>query len=233
MRRVSRALKGRFGITAPRVAVRSEAPWYARAVYLLILFSIGYAVAYLQLVGRYPWDTAEAQAQENPQVLQTRIVQLERQLQVERAAQANLAKEMASMQDEGMRLKEDVAFYKSILAEGETPGVLKIHSVKLNRGVRPGEYQYQILLVQSGRHDKAVQGRLQLALNAIQEGSPRILQVDAGEQQKGIKVNFKYYQRIEGTFNVPQQLTAQSLQVQYVAPTGTQPALTQTINLPS
>lgn len=234
MRRLRRAVKGRYGITAANLAVRTHVAWYWRVLQLLLIFAVGYAVAYWQFAARYdfPFDRAAAQKVLDVRALQEKVVQLESQLQVASAAQGNLAKEMAAMQDEGMRLKEDVAFYKSILAEGGTAGVPKIHSVKLSHGARPGEYQYHILLVQSGRHDKVVQGALQLVLNGTQGGMPLAQHVEPAGGQKGIKVNFKYYQRVEGVFSVPAQAEVASLQVQYVALGGKAPALSQSVSLP-
>lgn len=235
MRQWQRALKRRFGITAPQVAVHTALPWYWRVAWLLLVLAIGYVAAYWQFVARHVFamDRVAVQKLEDAQTLQVKVVRLESQLQVATAAQSNLAKEMAAMQDENMRVKEDVAFYKSILNEVGTTGVPKIHSVKLSKGVRAGEYQYQILLVQSGRHDKVVQGGLQLVLSGMQDGKPVMQHVEPVGQQKGIKVNFKYYQRIEGSFNVPPQTTPQTLQVQYVAMGAAQSTLTQTTSLPN
>lgn len=235
MRQWLRALKRRFGITASHVAVRTAMPWYWRVARLLLVLALGYGVAYWQFVGRsaFPMDRVAAQKLEDVQALQVKVVHLESQLQVATAAQSNLAKEMATMQDESMRTQEEVAFYKSILTDGGTTGVPKIHSVKLSKGAHAGEYQYQILLVQSGRHDKVVQGGLQLVLNGTQDGRPMAHHVEPAGQQKGIKVNFKYYQRIEGSFTVPPRTSAQTLQVQYVAMGGTQSTLTQAANLPN
>lgn len=234
MKRWLRALKRHFGITAAHVAVRTEVAWYWRALWLVAVFLAGFSIAYWQFVGRYaqPADLLASEQQADAQSLQARIVQLESQLRVANAAQGNLAKEMDAMQDEGMRLKEDLAFYKSILAEGGS-GVLKIHNVKLTKGARPGEVHYQILLVQSGRHDKVVQGALQLVLNGTQGDKPVSHSLTAFGQQPGLKVNFKYFQRLEGVFNLPPQINAQNLQVQFLALGGKSPALTQSVNLPN
>jgi len=232
MRHWLRALKSRFGITAPHVAVRTEIAWYWRAMGLIAIFLLGYAFAYWQFVGRLAPVAIPGGMQQDVHSLQARVVQLSSQLQVANAAQSNLAKEMAVMQDEGMRLKEDVAFYKSILAEGGTGGVPKIHSVKVSKGARSGDFQYQILLVQSGRHDKVVQGALQLILNGTLAGKPMAQHVEPAGPQKGLKVNFKYYQRIEGTFSAPPESDIHNLQVQYVALGSNAPALTQTVSLP-
>jgi septation ring formation regulator EzrA len=51
------------------------------------------------------------------QSLQAKMVYSERQLQVEQATQSNLSKELTKLQDEDMKLKEDLAFYKNMLGE--------------------------------------------------------------------------------------------------------------------
>lgn len=231
MRPWLRALKKHFGITAEHVAVHTEMPWYWRVIQIVLMLAIGYGIAYWQLLNQR--TVPLLLKQEDVQALQTKVVRLESQLQVATAAQSNLAKEMAVMQDENMRLKEDAEFYKSILTEGGTAGVPKIHSIKVSKGGRPGEYQYQILLVQSGRHDKMVQGSVQLILNGAQDGKSMAQHVEPAGQRDGIKVNFKYYQRIEGTFGLPPQMVAQNLQVQYLAMGVLQPTLTQTASLPN
>ncbi len=235
MRRGLRALRGRFGMTARQVHVRPEMPWQWRVLLVLSVLACGYMLGYWQFAGRHTSAPGRDAVEnlETVQVMQARIVHLESQLQVSNAAQGNLAKEMAAMQDEGMRLKEDVAFYKSILTEGSAAGVLKIHSIKLGKGSRAGDYQYQILLVQTGRHDKVVQGTLRLVLNGMLDGKPLAQRVEPAGQQNGIKVNFKYFQRINGMFSVPARAGAKSLQVQYVTQGGRAPMLSQAINLPN
>ncbi len=230
-----RQIKKHFSISAAQVAVRPALPWYWRALQVLALLSIGAVIGAWGLTGPVfnPFDAQQVQRREDVQTLQARAVQLESKLQVSMAAQSNLAKEMAGLQDENMRLKEESGFYKSILSETGTSGVPKIHSVKLSKGGHAGDYQYQILLVQSGRHDKMVQGAVQLVLNGTQDGKPFAQHVEPAGQRNGIKVNFKYYQRIEGTFSVPPQTVAQNLQVQYLAAGLSQPALTQTASLPN
>ncbi len=235
MRKRLRELQRRFGIMAPQVAVRAALPWYWSLAGVLLVLVLGYGLAYWQFVGRHalPLDQLAAKKWEDMQSLQVKVVHLESQLQVANAAQSNLAKEMAAMQDESIRMKEEVTFYKNIMIEGGTTGVPKIYSVKLSHGAHAGEYQYQILLVQSGRHDKLVQGSLELVLNDVQDGKPTARHVEPPGQQSGIKVNFKYYQRIEGFFTALPHSGSQTLQVQYIAAGGKQSTLTQAADLPN
>jgi hypothetical protein len=235
MRQYLRELKARFGIMAPRLAVRQEVCWHWRLLGVVALVGIGYGIGYWRATGSDPkqFPTDIKQLQNENKALLEKAVYSERQLQVAHAAQDSLAKEMAGMQDESMRLKEDVVFYKSILVEGTGSGVAKIHSMKVARAGNAGEYQYHILLVQSGKHDKLVQGSLQLEVNGVQSGKPVVFRLnDAQSSLKAGKVSFKYYQRIDGVFSVPVQTKPKTLLARFFEQGATQPKLVQTVNLP-
>jgi len=198
--------------------------------------AIGYLFAYWHLTGGdfgSLTNTMMRMTQDNQQ-LQDRAVQTERQLQVAQAAQINLAKALSDMQDESLRMKEDVAFYKNILSENDNGSELKVYSFKLAKGAQPRQYEYHILLVQSGRHDKLVQGSLKLAMNAIQnEQAVKLPLGNGANAAQVIPVNFKYYQRIDGTFIVPQGVEAQSVELNFMEPgAAAKPKITQKMNLP-
>lgn len=229
MRRFRRSLRKHSGITARRVAVRSQVPWYGRLLLLLILLLTGYALGYWQY-GNIPATISLEQLRKENQALQQSIVHLEQQSQVDRAAQRNLASQMAALQAEGMRLKEEVAFYESILQDSEANGEPRIHSVKLLRGSRSGEYRYRILLTQTGRRDKPVQGTLRLQLQATRAGLPVSQPITSG--LPGGKINFKYYQRVDGSFVVPEMLAGQSLQVEFAVAGARQQKLVSSVNFP-
>ena len=234
MRRQLRRMKRPFGAAASTVAVRPAVPWYWRVAGVLLLIFVGYIVCYWQLAMEgfgSPVNKLQQLAGEN-QSLQAKAVYSERQLQVEHAAQISLAKELAVLQDEGMQLKEDVAFYKSILAESDGTGVLKFHSFKLAKGAQAGQYEYHILLVQSGRHDKTVQGNLKLNLSGLQDGKPVTVAVAANDGPPALKVNFKYYQRLDGSFTLPKGVTGQTLEADFLEMGSNQPKISEAVNLP-
>lgn len=233
MKRTFRRVRGRHGVAARRVAVHVPQPWYRRALMVCALVGVGYALGYWHFSRSEQSTVMPEPEQAQSKALITQLVLSERQLQVERAAQSGAAKEMAALQDEIMRLKEDVAFYESILAESGSSGVPRLHSVKLVKGSHPGEYQYHILLVQSGRHDKVVRGTLRLMLQATQDGKAVTRHVESAGQQQSIMVNFKYYQRLDGTFSIPVAVQGQSLLVEFLESGGRQPKLTEAVNLPS
>lgn len=234
MRRTLRRLSGRNRRLAKPVAVKAQRPWYWRGLMVGVPLVAGYAIAYWQLSGHEAFQAiaASSEIQAENGAISKQLVLTERQLQIERATRSNAIKEMAALQDEILRLKEDVAFYKGILDESGTAGVPQVHSVKLTKGPQPGEYQYQILLVQSGRHDKMVKGRLRLVLQAMQDGKNVVHNIADAAGQHNQTVSFKYYQRLGGRFNVPAAVHAQALLVEFSEPGKKQPQLTQVVKLP-
>lgn len=234
MRRLARILKRHFGPAAPHVAVRAQIPWYWRFFWIVFLLCTGFSIGYWRYAREGTSDLRDEidRLEQENKVLRTQAIHVERQQQVTTVAQGDLAKDLAALQEENVRLKEDVTFYRSILEDSTGVAVVKLHSFKVARGEQPGEYRYRLLLIQSGKHDKNVQGSLQLTVFGTQEGKPVTQVVTGGaNSQRGGKVNFKYYQPLEGSFTVPGQMSAESLQAKFFQAGSIEPKLTQAVSL--
>lgn len=112
MKPVRRRIRKHFGLTAKQVSVRSKRPWYIQWGITALFVFLGYLVAY--------WQYADGSKQlqqimlEN-QTLNTKIIQFQRQLQIEQVAQKTLEKELNNVQDENLHIKENLVFYKNML----------------------------------------------------------------------------------------------------------------------
>lgn len=116
MKPVRRQIRKHFGLTAKQVAVRSQRPWYFQWGVAALLVAAGYLIAYWQFAAGGENVAAKLkQALLESQSLQSRAIQVERQLQIEQAAQQNLEKELKNVHDENFVLKEDLLFYKSMV----------------------------------------------------------------------------------------------------------------------
>ncbi len=76
----------------------------------------GYLIAYWQFTGggENIGEKLKLATLEN-QTMQTKIVLVERQIQIEKAAQSTLEKQLNIVQDENIHVKEDLLFYKNIV----------------------------------------------------------------------------------------------------------------------
>jgi hypothetical protein len=117
MKPVRRKIRRHFGLTAKQVAVRSRRPWYFQWGVAVVFIASGYFTAYWQYAGDGENLSEKLkQATLENQVLQTKIIQVGRQLQIEQAVQNNLDKELNFVQDENMKIKEDLLFYKNMVS---------------------------------------------------------------------------------------------------------------------
>lgn len=233
--RVTRKFKRHFGATAKTVAVKSTRPWYWSTLLNFGLILLGYLIAYWQLAGgdfARMIDNLRNMAHENSQLL-AKVVQNQRQLQVEQAAQNNLAKELVKLQDESIQQKEEIAFYKNILNEKDVANSVSINSFKITKGLQQYQYIYHILLVQSGRHDKMIQGNLKLNLKDKQSDKPLTFELSDGPNSiQPITVNFKYYQRIDGTFSIQKSVGSYAVEAAFFENGNIQPKVIQQVDLP-
>ncbi len=116
IRPIRRRLRNHFGLTAKQVAVRSHRPWYFQSMLAVIYVIVGFALAYWVIHD----DDAENVRLRLRQVtaenieLQKKLIASQRELQVELATSNNLAKTLTAQQDETIKLKEELVFYKNM-----------------------------------------------------------------------------------------------------------------------
>lgn len=81
----------------------------------MLYMALGYVVAYWQFAGSQDVRQKLKLLTLENQTLHTKIIQVERQLQIEQAAQSNLTGELNKVQDENMHIKQDLFFYKNMV----------------------------------------------------------------------------------------------------------------------
>jgi hypothetical protein len=243
-----RTLKRRFGIFAPRVAVRAHLPWYWRWLGYIVLGGLVIGVGWttydygMELAGFRQGEAQRqiAQMTEEIQSRNTRIAELrsqvaaaERQLQIDRATYGDLGRQVKLLSEENAALKEDLALFQSLMASDEKELGLSINRFRVQPDSLPGEYRYRFLLVQSGQRVKEFQGTLQFVVN-LEQGDRKFVVTLPLEEQKSAKeyqVNFKFFQRVEGTFKVAPGTVVKSLQVRVFEIGAITPKLSQSVSV--
>jgi hypothetical protein len=235
MRSFKRKLRRHFGATAHRVAVRAHLAWYWLPLTALVALVLGYGAAYIQFAGSQIRGIHQklADVDAHNQAMQFKLVQAERQLQVERAAQANLSRELDSVQIESMRLKEDIAFYQNIFNERKAAREIRVHTFKVNKAPGNGDYDYHILLMQAGNHDKVVDGSLTLTLYGTPVGGePQAIPIQGSANLKQ-NLSFKYYQQVDGKFSVPINVKSGYLLLEFVENGAARANISEKVEIPA
>jgi hypothetical protein len=239
-------IRQRFGISAPRMTVKTHVAWYWRMLGLVAVLSCSLALAaWIYDAGRRfaGFDRSEAE-QELSQLresvgrltqesagLRASVNASESKLQIERAAQAQLGRQVKVLEDENARLKEDLAFFENLIPSEHRDNTLLINRFRVEPGALPGEFRYRLLLLQGGRRDKPFEGNLQLLVTLRQDGKDAIITLPEEGAAQAYKISFKYFQRVEGTFRVAPGARVSMVQVRIFEAGSTQARATQSFNL--
>ncbi len=161
--------------------------------------------------------TVEALSEGNT-ALRERVAILERAQQVEGKAYEDVDVHLRSLQDEVLALKEEIAFYRGIVSAGKEKG-LKIQTFVVDKESSSGAYRFQLVLTQHLKRVKVISGTVKLNIVDVENGKPtRLLLSDmSGRQANSLKFEFKFFQRIEGRFTLPDGFKPDRLQIQVVS----------------
>ncbi len=243
-----RALQRKFGISAPRVAVRTHVAWYWRWLGYIALGALVFGVGWttydygMEFAGFRQSEATRTLARLNDEIrkrddqiaeLSAKVTAAERQMQIERATYGDLARQVKSLAGENASLREDLAFFQSLMVAGGKEGAISVNRFRVTPEALPGEYRYRLLLVQAGQRMKDFQGRLQFVLNLEQSDRKFVLTLPAegDKNAKEYQVNFKFFHRVEGTFKVPPGAVVKSLQLRVFENGSVAPKLSQTVSV--
>ncbi len=243
-------VRRRFGIAAPRVAIHSQIPWYWRWAGIAVLLGVSAASA------AWIYDTGRRLAGFDYGELQQTLFRVQAELDdarselarvraianaadsrvaIERTAQQKLAQQIRTLEQENVKVREELATLESMLtSEARSANTLSIYRFKVEPDLLPGEYRYHLLLVgPSSRRERDFSGRLQLVVS-LQEGGQNVMmsfpeQKDAGAA--AFRLSFKYFRKVEGTFRVSPKAKVESVQVRVFESGASEPRATMTVAL--
>lgn len=248
--RFLRSLKTRTGISAPRLLVRTHIPWPLRFFMMGALLALGvWGGKWVFERGMELAGFEKYRAEQRLTTLESRKDQLEQenaalraanqrtaqQIEIEQVAQKDLAKSIKALQDENATLREDNAFFRNLLSPDKGADPVSIYHFKLERNpVLAGEHRYRLLLLKSGKREQEFVGQVQLLITAVGRNGEKLTftvpEVKAGAA-KTIGVSFKYYQRLEGMFQLPDGVSVKTVQVRVFESGAAQPRWTKTFTL--
>lgn len=239
--------KRKTGIFAAQVAVRPQRPGYLRWLVIAILAILALGLSWSMYdAGRkfagfnkneitFELDRLSelnSHLQQDNNELRAKIAGFERQLQMDLVARQDISNHIKTLQNENIRLKEDLAFFQNLgSASGKTEHPVSIGRFKLERGQLPGEYRYSLLLVQGGQRTKNFQGNLEFVVNFLQNGEKMVTPLASENPTKMFSVSFKFYERVERSFRMPPDAIVESIQVKVFENGVAQARLMQTVNL--
>ena len=243
-----RKIRAKIGIRSEKVAIKRHSPWYVKFGGYGLMMGVAAAVAWYLVDNSYKitgFNREEATAQiakltgDNARLQRefdlnrTLLNEREGQLKIERSAQAELAKNLGQVQEENAGLKEDLAFLRNIMSSGNVPEGLSIANLKIEADALPNEFRYRMLLTQGGQRKQDFKGKVQIVAR-IQTGTQQTavsFPSDAEVRGQGGEIEFRYYQKVDGRFRIPQGAQLKSIQVRVLALPGYEVRSQKSVNL--
>lgn len=225
----------RFGISAPKVAVRTHIAWYWRALSLVAVLSISLAVgAWIYDAGRSIAGFDSRNAAQSLSDLTVRVRELEAELsmlrgtasaadsnlKIERVAQQQLVQQVRALEAENLALKQDLAFFEGLVpaSTGGEQG-LRINRFRIDPDAQEGKYRYRMLLVHNAtRQQKEFRGVLQFAMQVRQDGKDAMIVVPSDREPNAqrYQLEVRHFQRVEGVLTVPSGAVLKNVEVRII-----------------
>lgn len=225
----------RISVAAPKMTIKTQLPWPLRVIIAAFVLGFGAALAMwaydlgrsiagfsvpsqrqvVELKQRV--DALEAERERH----QNTAAAAESQINIERAAQKQLAQQVTTLEKENVRLKEDLAFFESLLPSSTGPEGISIRRLKAEL-VAPNQLRYRVLVMQGGKGDQIFAGNLQLAVTVVRDGKSAMMifpDANTGDLEK-FKLGFRHYQRLDGVLTMPEGVAMKAVQARVVEKNG-------------
>ncbi|HHC71971.1 MAG TPA: hypothetical protein ENK54_03660 [Thiotrichales bacterium] len=147
-----------------------------------------------------------------------RVAELENAAIIDRKAREEIRADLMRLQRDNLELREELAFYRSIVSPTEGDAGIRIQELTVAPTVEPGGYRYSLTLIQvhgrNARH-RSLRFSLDMRVEGVQEGLMTTLplsQVGVGKRPK--RQEIKYFRRINGSLRLPEGFEPRAVWVQ-------------------
>ena len=153
-------------------------------------------------------------------MLDQQILNLQQAGMVDAEALSSVQETILNLREQISQLQEDVLFYKQILSPDNEETGLVIGQLDLIAADVADEIRYKLELKQQGNNENVINGHVNVNVLGMQNGSEVSIPLRTLSDETtvlDIKLQFRYFQNIEGVMRLPSEFTPQKVQIIAVA----------------
>lgn len=200
--------------------VKVHRPWRKRLMLAALVLGLPLVLWGVFDYGRYRagFDSGEAgrlraellgtiqSLRETNESLRQQTVTMERARDIDRQAYAEVDSNLVTLQKEVLDLKEEVAFYRAIVAPNQTAAGVRVQSLQLKANGGNRGYSYKLVLTRMGADAKPAKGRAKIVVQGLlgQTQSEFSLDKLTGQNGNDYLFQFKYFDESEGDLVLPE-----------------------------
>jgi hypothetical protein len=155
------------------------------------------------------------------QELREALARAQRSVQMSETAHQELDRSLKASAQEIVKLREELNFYRNIISPADKKGGLRIQGLYIEPAGGSNRFRYKLVLIQALKHDQTVYGNAVIEIHGTQAGQETVVRLPASND-KPIAVNLKYFQDIEGRFELPRNFRPERIRVNVSFAGGTQ-----------
>lgn len=224
----------KLSLESPRLKVVEHQPWrrpvvvFVTALIGATCMLVGYGLGYSQVI----FDRAEnarlsniaAQAEGQLERLRSDAIDARLTADVEGEAANALRRDMTQLRQANARLREEVTFYKSLMAPGSDAEGLRVAELEILPTEADNEFNFEVLLTQVALRRRYIAGDLRIEVIgrfAGDHGSPGVFQADvvlpltelSDINTYPLKFRFRYFQDLAVRITLPEDFLPKTARV--------------------
>lgn len=146
--------------------------------------------------------------------LRKEVARLTRSTEVELQAAEQIKQTLREKEMEILKLTEELVFYRSLLAPEKVNVGIEVRDFSL-RAASAKDFYYDFLLTQSSHSKRVTKGNVSLSIDGKKDGMMHRFELPDATSAggEGINYSFKYFQRLSGAFELPENFEPRKLLV--------------------
>ena len=144
----------------------------------------------------------------------------ENSVEIERTTREQMLRQIKTLEEDNIRLKENLAVYESLASGGNKRDTVSLSRFSVDPGGQPGHYRYRVLVSRQGaKTEPEFRGELQFRL-AVQQPDGKsammVLPQEGERNRSAYTVEFRNFRSFEGSFQIDPALHLQRIEARLV-----------------
>ncbi len=139
------------------------------------------------------------------QTLRDQLAYAGRSQEIDGSACTTVKASLGSLQAEASDLREQLAFYRGIVSPSESQAGVRVYDFKVRKTARANSFSFDLVLIQSVRHEKRIGGSVGVTIDGIKGGQKLSLKLKdlLTDPKPDMVFSFKYFEEFAGGFDLP------------------------------
>lgn len=204
------------------MSLHQHRPWLCPLLLVLTVLVLWLAGIFLYINIQADNDKInKALADKNLQLEQA-LVAIRRSIRIEQQTFLEVQQNLRNLMHEHHELKEELTFYKSLIA-----GKIKHPSIKIKKftvmrteATEKNQYEYSFILTQVAQNAKRLTGTLNIQLVGVQADKVKTFNLNDLGQKSVTNLGFDlhYFQRLQGRWILPDDFTPEQVKIEIKTP---------------